>query len=63
MTINKPQGPSLEHVGIDLRNPVFTHGQLYTLSGSTRVETIHVLYDRNSTNDPAQSIVYPELLL
>ncbi len=30
MTINKSQGQSLGKVGILLRVPVFTHGQLYT---------------------------------
>ncbi|CAH9082047.1 unnamed protein product [Cuscuta epithymum] len=29
MTINKSQGQSLENVGIFLRRPVFSHGQLY----------------------------------
>ncbi|XP_016166002.1 uncharacterized protein LOC107608783 [Arachis ipaensis] len=29
MTINKNQGQSLSHVGLILKKPVFTHGQLY----------------------------------
>ena len=29
MTINKSQGQSVEHVGLDLQTPVFAHGQLY----------------------------------
>src|SRR6267154_1068508 len=29
LTINKSQGQSVNHIGIDLRKPVFTHGQLY----------------------------------
>ncbi|XP_071727470.1 uncharacterized protein [Rutidosis leptorrhynchoides] len=29
MTINKSQGQSLSNVGLYLRKPVFTHGQLY----------------------------------
>ena len=29
MTINKSQGQSLSRVGLFLREPVFTHGQLY----------------------------------
>ena len=29
MTINKSQGQTVKHVGLDLRSPVFTHGQLY----------------------------------
>jgi ATP-dependent exoDNAse (exonuclease V) alpha subunit len=29
MTINKSQGQSIVNVGIDVRTPVFSHGQLY----------------------------------
>ena len=29
MTINKAQGQTLNHVGLCLTEPVFTHGQLY----------------------------------
>ena len=29
ITINKAQGQSVERVGINLRVPVFSHGQLY----------------------------------
>jgi len=29
MSINKSQGQSVQHVGLDLRSPVFTHGQFY----------------------------------
>jgi ATP-dependent DNA helicase PIF1 len=29
MTINKAQGQTLKHVGLDLHEPVFTHGQLF----------------------------------
>jgi ATP-dependent exoDNAse (exonuclease V) alpha subunit len=29
MTINKAQGQTLHTVGVDLRSPVFSHGQLY----------------------------------
>ena len=64
MTINKSQGQSLGVVGIDLRNPVFTHGQLYVaLSRSTQVETIYVAHSETVTDNTVQNIVYPELLL
>ena len=29
MTINKSQGQTVQHVGLDLCTPVFAHGQLY----------------------------------
>ena len=29
MTINKSQGQTVKQVGLDLRRPVFTHGQFY----------------------------------
>ena len=44
MTINKAQGQSLQHVGLDLREPVFAHGQLYvTLSHATSSKHIKIL--------------------
>ena len=63
MSINKSQGQSIRIVGVDLRNPVFTHGQLYVaLSRVTSVSGISVLLpsvgSRNVTN-----VVYPEVLL
>jgi hypothetical protein len=66
MTINKSQGQSLSNVGIDLRHPVFMHGQLYVaLSRSTNIEGIHVLFnqDDSTQNNTIENIVYPELLL
>ncbi|RPD80444.1 hypothetical protein L226DRAFT_201048 [Lentinus tigrinus ALCF2SS1-7] len=43
MSINKAQGQSVKYVGLDLRVPVFTHGQLYVaLSRSTSSDHIHV---------------------
>ena len=50
MTINKSQGQSLNHVGLHLITPVFTHGQLYVgLSRGTNGENIRILLD----NSPA----------
>ena len=63
MTINKSQGQSLTNVGIDLRYPVFTHGQLYVaFSRSTNIENIHVLHPDHSTENTVYNEVYPELL-
>lgn len=63
MTVNKPQGQSLDTVGVDLRIPAFTHGQLYVaLSRVTDVSRLCVLLldqgDRTTAN-----VLYPEVLL
>ena len=45
MSINKSQGQSVDHVGLDLRNNVFTHGQLYVaLSRCTSAQRIKILF-------------------
>ncbi|KAH0611538.1 uncharacterized protein H6S33_010803 [Morchella sextelata] len=44
MTVNKAQGQSLDVVGVDLRMPSFSHGQLYVaLSRVTDVDGLNVL--------------------
>ena len=44
MTVNKIQGQSLKHVGLDLRTPVFSHGQLYVgLSRCTSGNCLKIL--------------------
>ena len=61
MSINKSQGQSVRHTGIDLRIPVFTHGQLYVaLSRSTSASRDKVLFPTNVSE--SQNIVYPEVL-
>ena len=65
MTINKSQGQSLDHVGLYLINPVFTHGQLYvSLSRATNPQNIHILLDNTPAGQKCQTpnITYPELL-
>ena len=62
MTINKSQGQSLKHVGVDLRQPPFMHGQLYVaLSRVTSLSGISVLLPESSNT--TNNAVYPELLL
>ena len=62
MTINKSQGQSLNTVGLDLRLPVFCHGQLYVaLSQVTNVSKITVLL-LGESEDKTENIVYPEEL-
>jgi hypothetical protein len=63
MTINKSQGQSVKVVGVDLRTPVFIHGQLYVaLSRCTSFDRITVLLPEEET-DSTTNIVYPEVLL
>ena len=45
MTINKSQGQTLKHVGLNLSLPVFSHGQLYVvLLHCTHPRNIKVLF-------------------
>ena len=63
MTINKSQGQSLHHVGIDLRKPVFSHGQLYVaLSRCTSSSNIKVLLAEGARTSNVTNVVYPEAL-
>jgi hypothetical protein len=63
MTINKSQGQSLENVGLDLRIPVFSHGQLYVaLSRCTSAQRIKALFPEHETGTKTTNIVYPEVL-
>lgn len=59
MSINKAQGQSLKVVGLDLRNPCFSHGQLYV--GCSRVGNSHNLHIL-APNGKTINIVYPEAL-
>lgn len=61
MTINKSQGQSLTQVGVDLRVPAFSHGQLYVaLSRVTNVAKLSVLHAEGL--DTTENIVFPEVL-
>ncbi|XP_070004230.1 uncharacterized protein [Nicotiana sylvestris] len=64
MTINKSQGQSLCNVGLFLKKPMFTHGQLYVaLSRVTSRKRLKILcYDEDGkvTNE-ATNVVYKEV--
>lgn len=61
MTINKSQGQSLAHVGIDLTVPVFSHGQLYVaLSRATSAARIRVLLP-GSEQAVTRNVVFTEV--
>jgi len=62
MTINKAQGQSVKYIGLDLRVPVFSHGQLYVaLSCATSCQHISVLLPSGETTTP--NVVYPKILI
>ena len=57
MTINKSQGQTLHKVNLDLRDDVFTHGQLYVaLSRTTSRENILCLVKTNRLRDNAPHV-------
>ena len=64
MSINKSQGQSVKHVGLDLRNAVFTHGQLYVaISRVTSVWNIKAIWDSRIQAPVTKNIVYPEVII
>ena len=64
MTINKSQGQSVKHVGLDLRSPVFTHGQFYVaVSRVTSVHRIKAIWTATHEQPLTQNIVFPEVLI
>src|SRR6266480_3579872 len=63
MTINKSQGQSLQTVSINLRSPVFSHGQLYVaLSRTTDVRRLSVFFSPENKEGLTLNIWYPEVL-
>ncbi|KAL7236906.1 hypothetical protein ACSBR1_020069 [Camellia fascicularis] len=63
LTINKSQGQSMKFVGVDLRIPMFSYGQLYVaLPRCTFFDRISILLLKDSL-DSTINIVYPEVLL
>lgn len=63
MTINKSQGQSVKFVGVDLRTPVFSHGQFYVaLSRCTSFDLVSILLPMDNANSTV-NVVYPEVLL
>ena len=64
MTINKSQGQTLCNVGIYLKKPVFTHGQLYVAASRvTNKNGLKILIEKEDgtcTNE-TKNIVYREV--
>jgi hypothetical protein len=58
MTINKSQGQSLGTVGIDLRYPVFSHGQFYvTVSRAMNWSRVHILLGEAETTSKTSNCI------
>jgi ATP-dependent exoDNAse (exonuclease V) alpha subunit len=65
MTINKSQGQSLSNVGVYLKQPVFTHGQLYVaISREKNRKGLKILIQNpdGSCGTKTKNIVYREIL-
>jgi hypothetical protein len=65
MTINKSQGQTLSRVGLYLKKPVFTHGQLYVaISRATSRNGLRILIenDDGSCGTQTRNVVYREVL-
>ncbi|CAN1135598.1 ATP-dependent DNA helicase PIF1 [Linum perenne] len=64
MTINKSQGQTLEHVGLYLPSPVFSHGQLYVAISRVRsANGIHIVIENDDAlpSNSTRNIVYNEI--
>ncbi|KIK73724.1 hypothetical protein PAXRUDRAFT_177639 [Paxillus rubicundulus Ve08.2h10] len=63
MTINKSQGQSVQHVGLDLHTHVFSHGQLYVaLSHCTHPHNIKVIFPQDQNSTKTTNVVFTEVL-
>jgi hypothetical protein len=62
MTINKAQGQSVKWVGLDLRTPVFSHGQLYVaLSRCTHPNRVKAIFPEIEQGTMTSNVVYTEV--
>ena len=63
MTINKAQGQSVKWVGLNLRTPVFGHGQLYVaLSRCTHPSRVFAIFPEHEQGTKTTNVVYTEVL-
>ena len=64
MTINKSQGQTFDIVGVDLRHPIFTHGQLYVaLSRARHCSSLKCLLPDQEEEGKTKNIVFREVVI
>ena len=64
MTVNKAQGQSVKHVGLDLCAPCFSHGQLYVaLSWVTSPKNIKAIFCPGQHDSLTPNVVYQDVLI
>ena len=64
MTINKAQGQSFHMARLDLRNPTFTHGQLYVaLSRARSAAAVKCIVEKEEKKGRTMNVVFQEVVL
>ena len=64
MTINKAQGQTFDNVSIDLRHPVFSHGQLYVaLSRARHFSSIRCIVEKGRDTRKVKNVVFRQVIL